>query len=176
MYFKDLTWKRFHLLTLIKRVDNKWKNIMWECKCDCWNIKNISWRQIVHWTTKSCWCYNKSNPLRIKHWLSRSNFYYKYTSLQQRCYNTSNPWYIHRWWRWIKCEWGTFEDFYNDMYESYLEHCKEFWEKQTTIDRIDSNWNYCKENCRWANYKEQSRNKNSNIVYKWLITWLLHTI
>ena len=44
------------------------------------------------------------------------------------------------------------------MYESYLEHIKKFGKKNTTIDRIDNDGNYCKENCHWATAKEQSLN------------------
>ena len=50
------------------------------------------------------------------------------------------------------------------MYDSYIEHCNKYWEKNTTIDRIDSNWDYCKENCRWATIQEQASNKKKNII------------
>ena len=55
------------------------------------------------------------------------------------------------------------------MWESYFEHVKQHWEKDTTIDRIDSNWNYCKDNCKRSTNKEQQNNKTNNrfIIYKW---------
>lgn len=59
------------------------------------------------------------------------------------------------------------------MYESYLRHVEKFWEEETTIDRIDSNWNYCKENCRRATRKEQNNNKN-NLLYV-TIDWIKYS-
>jgi len=43
------------------------------------------------------------------------------------------------------------------------------FKKWLTIDRIDNNWNYSKENCKWSSTKEQWKNKRSNtrIVIQW---------
>lgn len=50
------------------------------------------------------------------------------------------------------------------MGKVYEKHVKEFGEKQTTIDRIDVNGHYCKENCRRATIKEQQNNKRVHVI------------
>lgn len=105
------------------------------------------------------------------HWMSRTPIYKVYSSIKSRCNNKNNPSYKDYWWRWIKCEWRTFEEFYEDIWKNYI-----IW--NSTIDRINNNWNYCKENCKLSNNKEQSRNtrRNKIIEYKWqkkcLAEWL----
>lgn len=59
-------------------------------------------------------------------------------------------------------EWKDFQNFYDDMYESYVDHVNEYGEKDTTIDRIDVNRNYEKENCKWSTLREQFNNKTDN--------------
>lgn len=94
-----------------------------------------------------------------------TRFYQIYIWIKVRC--KSKKWKRHELysWRWIKCLWNSFEEFRNDMYEPYLEHVKIFWESQTTIDRINNDWDYCKENCRRATQKEQ-RNNTRSLTWK----------
>jgi hypothetical protein len=103
-----------------------------------------------------------------KHKMSESRFFVRYQSIKNRCNNSSinNYSYTNYGARGIKCLWNSFEEFKNDMYESYQSHIKEFGEKNTSIDRIDVNGHYCKENCRWATRKEQGRNKRNNSFYE----------
>ena len=65
----------------------------------------------------------------------------------------------------IQTGWDKFEDFYRDMYKSYLRHCAVHGENQTTIDRIDVKGDYVKENCRWATWEEQFRNRPQTKKY-----------
>lgn len=62
-------------------------------------------------------------------------------------------------------EFALFIDFYDAMYESYKEHIKVYGIENTTIERIDVNKSYTKENCTWKTWYEQAGNKTNNIKF-----------
>jgi len=99
---------------------------------------------------------NKGNKNAIKHGLSGSKLYRIYREILQRCNNKNHKFYNYYGGKGVKCEWLSFEDFYKDMAFSYQDGL--------TIERINSNSNYSKENCRWATPYEQARNRCSNLL------------
>ena len=98
-----------------------------------------------------------------------TRFYKIWAKMKERCLNKNCAAYLSYGGRGITvCDrWHKFENFRDDMYESYLSHVNEFGEKNTSIDRIDNNGNYCKENCRWATRKEQNNNTRKNVYVKY---------
>jgi len=81
--------------------------------------------------------------------------------MKRRCNNPNNNAYRNYGGRGITyCkEWEKFENFWRDMEEGY--------DDNLTLDRIDNNGNYCKENCRWVDYKTQMNNMRSNRIIEY---------
>lgn len=106
-------------------------------------------------------CY-KNNKTARTHGMSTTFFYKKWVALNIRICGYDNK--HKKYYKNINNLWKSFEHFKNDMYKSYLKHVEKHGEKETTLDRIDSKGNYCKENCRWATKKEQANNRSNNTI------------
>jgi len=163
---KDLTGKRFGMLTVIKRSidrgNGKMPAVKWECRCDCGRITTVYSAGLLDGRTTSCGC------KRIKHGLCKGKekggrLYNTWASMRARCSNPNSAQWKNYGSRGIKvcAEWND----YSVFREWALSHG---YADNLTIDRIDVNGDYCPENCRFVDAKAQSNNKRCNhcVEYK----------
>jgi len=155
-------WKVYWRLTVLYKLPKPNRECFVMCRCTCWNEKKVRFFSLKEWNTTSCGCFRKEkiSILYKTHWMTNSKIYKVYLCMKKRCNNIKNKDYKRYWGRGIKCEWKSFDEFYNDMFPTY----KEWLE----IDRINNDWNYCKDNCKWSTRKEQVRNTSKTIMYNWV--------
>lgn len=84
------------------------------------------------------------------------NFYRVYHTMRHRCENPKSSQYPNYGGRGIKVEWNSFAEFQRDMFPTY--------KKGLSLDRIDNDGNYSRNNCRWATAKQQTTNYRKNIT------------
>lgn len=99
----------------------------------------------------------------IKHGLRHTREYLVWMGIKQRCYNKHNSAYQYYGGRGIKVcdEWlYSVENFYNWLHKNGYDKNSDFG--RCTVDRIDTNGDYCPENCRIITLHEQCYNRRSN--------------
>ena len=159
--YEDLSGVKSGILTAVKFSENKNRQNYWLCKCECGNEIEVPATKLRTKRILSCGC--KSG--RYSHGLRNTKIYNIWNAMKQRCLNENFKDYHSYGGRGISVcyEWLIFDNFYKDMGSEYVSHIEKYGVKNTTLDRIDVNGNYCKDNCRWATVEEQSFNKRDTI-------------
>jgi hypothetical protein len=178
--FKDLKGQRFGRIQILsfhgfgERSHNR--AATWDGLCDCGNKVVVFSGDLLIGDTKSCGCWHRDRASisNIKHGFygkkstkTQKRFYNIWKGIKYRCLNPHFVQYSDYGGRGIKvCDrWMKFENFRDDMWESYLQHIKIHGEDNTSIDRWPNvNGNYEPSNCRWSTDQLQHIHKRSSVV------------
>lgn len=151
-------------LTGITQLVNKNRYV--EVICECGNKKMVSLSSLKVGDVKSCGCF--SNQMRkdkmTTHGMSNSKtnkvhpILSAFQNMHRRCEGVVPKDYINYTQKGIVVceEWFDFDQFKNWALANG-------WKKGLTLERKDSNKNYCPENCIWDTYTVQNRNTSRNV-------------
>lgn len=155
--------QRYGMLTVIalgNRVGNK-RYVT--CRCDCGTVKSIRADSLFSSTgrpvTVSCGCYvrNRKGTAYIDD-RSKTKLYHVWYGILERCNNPNSTPYKYYGGRGIKCDFNSWEEFRD------WSHANGYAEG-LSIDRIDPNGNYSKDNCRWVTSDVQQANRRKSTQY-----------
>ena len=154
---KDITNLKFGYLTVLSKQGVKGSN--WICKCDCGNIKIVTYTNLTLGYVKSCGCYRKQQATQrmLTHGQCYTKLYKVWSGMIQRCGNPKSISFKNYGKKGIKVcdEWRDFTNFYKWSMENG-------YKDSLTIDRKDNTKNYEPSNCRWVDYKTQGNNRCNN--------------
>jgi len=162
---QDLTGRKFGLLTVLRRVENKCNRSRWECMCDCGSLTVAYSNMLITGRHVSCGCLKaqRIGKLNYKHGQSNAikrgkgtRLYESWKGMKARCYYLKHKDYKSYGGRGIIIceEWrGNYLSFYEwAIANGYKEGL--------TIDRKDSDGPYSPDNCRWTTMEVQNNNKS----------------
>jgi hypothetical protein len=150
--FVDLSGRVFGKLTVVDFYGkgSRGKSI-WNCLCGCGNKTTASTGHLTSGHRVSCGCGRSES--NISHGMTHTRTYEIWCGMKKRCENENSSEYFRYGGKGIRvCEkWQTFEGFLDDMGIA---------PEGMSLDRKKSDRDYCKDNCRWADAKTQTRNRS----------------
>lgn len=160
---KNLSGIKFNRITVIGKSHKGPNGWLWRCACSCGGSLLMLQYDILKGKTKSCGCYHGeqvSARLVLRnttHGLSKTREYKIWQGIKKRVFNQKSQAFSRYGGRGITLskDWESFENFYSDMGK-----CPDNY----SLDRIDNEKGYCKQNCRWADGKTQANNKRTNRI------------
>ena len=158
---KNITGQKYGHLTVLDPLppDGSGK-IKWNARCDCGTMVV---RMTSEFTKGAKVCSNKCPHHRpnISHDMSRHPAYWVWRSMRDRCRLPTHQAWKNYGARGIKvCDrWNeSFQNFWEDMGPSYV--------RGLTLERVDNEAGYSKENCVWVSHKAQNNNRRTNVRIK----------
>lgn len=143
----DLSGQRFGRLVALKFLGLG--QGIWECKCDCGNIRHIPSGALRIGVRTSCGCAHPRS--HVNHGYTGTTTHNSWTQMRRRCIDPNHSNY-----KWYGQRGISYDQRWNDFLV-FLADMGECPDRNHTLDRIDPNKNYSKENCRWTPLENTAR-------------------
>lgn len=165
--YRNMTGEKFGLWVVLREGETyRFGGRRWVCECACGTQRVIRTSALRRGHTTSCGCKIKAQGYPHRRGASfgykGTQLYNTYYNIRKRCENTRNEFFYCYGGRGIKCLWRTFQDFLRDMGQSFYEAQEKYVGQRISIERIDTNGHYAKENCTWILLKDQPKNMTTN--------------
>lgn len=156
--------RKFGRLTVIREAEKVKQKLAYFCTCDCGASEiRVVGADLRNGHTQSCGCLmvDRTRQSNTVHGLTRSKEWRSWMSMRRRCYDPSNDMYyaygaigISVCDRWNPDAGGTFQAFFDDMGRCPVGF---------SLERLNVEAGYSKQNCIWADSQQQAFNKRKSI-------------
>lgn len=151
----DLVGQQFGYLEVVDRLPAAQRS-RWLCVCVCGALHEAVGTDLKRGHIRSCGC--MTNELigrrNTKHGKSHTRAYRAWAAMLNRCKDVRKSRYGGRG-IFVDAEWHSFAAFYKDMGDP-PDGC--------SLERVNNNRGYSKDNCVWATPLEQTRNRSTTIL------------